>query len=338
MNIRSILLVLVISVGVVAEYSYKPLTSKEQKLFKKTYSDLMAAYKSNDFVIFEQFATVAVDQFRNILLDRGSVSIKPKYCEIDSLLKVVKSDKAAAESKEVLSSICNADQKVSMYKKRNNNDNNDSVLHYKKRLLYICDSLMTPPSLDVYRDIMRCENLTEEYKQVTSDKVKALFQERFLELSANAEYDSLDAFSKMYPDIFTEDIVQLKEKAAQKMRLSILRKPSFAKLDEYTFRFGEDAKLVQSVKASCRKYLLSKFDAPIFEEYYKRFPEDDFKLFESIENNIYNKTILSRSLEDINLYLKYFPNGRYAQIVISLQRQVCAVDTTTISQLQRGFE
>jgi hypothetical protein len=332
---RSILILLVISAGVFSEYSYKPLTSKEQKLFKKTYADLMVAYKANDFVIFEQFATVAVDQFRNILLDRGSVSIKPKYCEIDSLLKVVKSDKAAAESKVVLSSICSADQKVTMYKKRNNSD---SVLYYQKRLLYISDSSMCPPSLDVYRDIMRCENITEDYKQKTSDKVKALFQERFLELSANAEYDSLDAFSKMYPDIFTEDIVQLKEKAAQKMRLSILRKPSFAKLDEYTFRFGEDAKLVQAVKASCRKYLLSKFDAPIFEEYYKRFPEDDFKLFESIENNIYNKSLLSRSLEDINLYLKYFPNGRYAQIVISLQRQVCAVDTTTISQLQRGFE
>jgi hypothetical protein len=160
-------------------------------------------------------------------------------------------------------------------------------------------------------------NISAEYKGTLRERVEELFQEKFLQLSSEMNFNDILDFQKTYPDMFSIEIAQLIEKCRQKEKLSLLRNPSFPGLDGFTSKYGIDKKVEENVRSYYRRILMRKVDVELFAEYYKRFPEDDFQLFSLIEGQLFNRFVEEKTVENADFYLKFFPKGKYANIIFN---------------------
>lgn len=319
---------IIISFCLVQGQSYRPLSGKDKKLFERSYKDLKTAYSNNDFKTYQYFADKILIEYENILLDPSSSKLRPKYLEIDSLNKSLTA-RVNAETKRsemILGSpILTYDQLINLYK----NVNRDSTIKYQGKLNKTIDSIIQNKmySLEFYREANICKNIPDSSQKIIRKGVEVLFQEKFLELSSKLDYKEIDSFEKNYPEIYKQDVKELKEKAKMKERLTNIRYPEFNQYDQYIKTHGKDEELKNVVKKHYRKSLLAKLDLETFEEYYRRFPEDDFELFANIEDKLY-QTWLKKGMNETDgaTYLKYFPQGRYVFEVNNKKQQSAAAE------------
>lgn len=317
-KIYTVIISLLLITFTYSQYSYKPLTRTEKNLFKKTCKDLIVSFDNKEYSTFEMFTTKALTEYVNILLDPGCVILRKDYNQLDSLLKYSKSNQFINNEKSKIvsdSRVCYIDKAITLFTTQKVKD---SITLYKKMLNTVCDSILNGEiSLNTYREIYNTKNVSIEIKNQARTMVENLFQSTFLDLSASLDYDSLLNFSKMYPDIYTEDLLQMKEKSRQKSRLSLIRKPNWEKLDKYTSLFGSDTQCVNATKNYYRTFLMKNIDPKLFEMFRLRFPEDDYILSSSFEDRLYTRIVTDKLDEDVASYFKFFPQGKYAAMLVS---------------------
>lgn len=316
-------------------YRYTPLSGKEKALFKKTYSDLKKAYESGAYATFSKFAPSMIIEYENIHLDPACKKLRPMYNEIDSLynareaLVKIENELEQLDLEHKGSALEFYDEYVSIYKKI---EDRDSIYKYQRLLYLTADSVISEdPSIANFALVNSLLNMSTEYKGTLKERVEDLFQEKFLQLSSEMNFKDIQEFQKNYPDMFSNEIAQLNEKCRQKEKLSLLRKPSFFGLDDFTSKYGIDKKVEENVRLHYRRQLMRKVDVELFADYYKRFPEDDFQLFSLIEGQLFNRFIEKKTVENADLYLKFFPKGRYANIVME---QLAITEGLAQSQIQ----
>jgi len=304
-------------------HSYAPLTGKEKRLFTRTHAHLMAAYKEADYTAFMTFSEPALKEYKNIMLDPGSQKLRVKYRELELLLQSLKTAKIMQKTidempKTNTGTMQYYDNLIDIFVLYDA----DSVSKYRNVLNNMADSVIQNiNSLEGYQEIIKIKNISPERKKNAMAKVEHLLSDKFVELSSTMDYDAIAQFMAVFPGIFTEDLEQLLDKAKTKDRLAIIRKPDFDLYDAYIAKFGDDEYLTAKIKEYYRKQLMTKpsakitDDMQVFETYFARFPADDMPLFSQIEDRLYKNFEKQRTIDAAALYLKYFPAGRYAQVI-----------------------
>jgi len=305
------------------QHSYAPLTGKEKRLFSRTYNHLIAAYKEGDYATFAAFAETAVKEYKNIMLDPSSKKLRGKYRELDALLQTLKTAKIMQKTisempKTTGGTMTYYDDLIDIFALYNS----DSAYKYGHILNDMADSaIQNITSLDDYQKILKIRNISPERKENARKKAERLLSDKFVELSSGMDYDAIAQFMAAFPGVFTEDLEQLLDKAKTKNRMSIIRKPDFNAYDAYIAKFGNDEYLTDKIKEYYRTQIMTKpsqkitDDLKMFESYFARFPEDDLPLFSQIEERLYKNFETQRTIDAAALYLKYFPSGRYAQVI-----------------------
>jgi hypothetical protein len=242
------------------------------------------------------------------------------YIEIDSLLHVreeilkVQEELNTLDQQNSGNGVEIFDDYVTVYRRIGDKD---SIYKYQRLLYLTADSIISNnPSISNFTLVNSAENISAEYKETLRERVEDIFQATFLQISSEMNYKQINEFQKNYPTMFNTEISQLVEKCRQKEKLSLSRNPSFAGLDDYISKYGVDKKVEEIVKNYFRGILIRKVDIELFAEYYERFPEDDFQLFGLIESQLFNRFIEKKTVENADTYLKYFPKGRYANIIM----------------------
>jgi hypothetical protein len=272
-----------------------------------------------DYAVFRKFGANTLNEFQNMLLDPTCGKLRDKYAKIDSLVsRIDKLDsiKIAFDNIEHSgeSPMQRYERSIDFFRQA---AENDSIRKYS-HLLYaeVIKRMDAGLTMSDYWAINALQNIGQDLKDLARSRTQEMFQEKFLQLSSKMDYDSILSFQALYPEIFPEDVASLLEKAKQKYRSSLLRKPDLDRYGAFVDRFGKDEYLTRRIKAKFRRYLLDSLDMPTFERYYKAFPEDDYELFGSIEDRLFMQFAENRCTERAMQYLKYFPKGKYAEAVI----------------------
>lgn len=147
------------------------------------------------------------------------------------------------------------------------------------------------PSYETFKKIDEMKYSDKSYVEKLRAKIETGFEEKLLSLSSNMNIDSLFAFRKNYPGIYTNDVGSLIEKVKDKYKLTVLRNISPAAVKVYYEYFGGPDDEIES-----------KLEVVMFSKFCKEYSK------ESAENYLY-RFPKGKHVDNVNAYMRMQANA-----------------------------
>jgi hypothetical protein len=219
------------------------------------------------------------------MLDSKSDNLRPKYLEISTILV----DSKRFSVRDSLLGLIYVNHKLQkhrvcaeLYQDFFEFIDKEGVYDSLKRAetphLYetIAHMYEADPSFETFAMIDKFKYSDRAYIEKLRKHIETGFEQQILQLSCEMDVGKLLDFQAKYPGVYTSDIESLLEKAKDKYRLTIIRKPTIA--------------LVKS--------------------YYDKFGGPDDELENALEKTMYDAFIKDKSKETADTYASRFPKGK----------------------------
>jgi len=305
-------------------YSYERPSVKDKRNFLIAYEDIYRAYQREDYSLMSQFLPGIIDDYQSILLDRRSIKLKQKYCDLVALNKNLVTLQKRSTLRRSLDSLLatfpeeqSIDTMIVLLDSLKTTGIDSTYNLYRSRVKSaVLDYYESNPSFNRFcfvislplLDSLRIEQLTKQYKDKLNDSL--------LVISSKMDIQRLRMFKEKYPGFLTSDIDALEAHIKSKQRLSLLKNPSVPNLKKYILLFGPDKHLEEKIQKILRFKIFKYFSLDRVDEYMSYFADfEDSELLTHIEKKMYEKFLRTQTLEDALLYLNYFENGMYTENV-----------------------
>jgi hypothetical protein len=318
---------------------YHELSRAERKSFKSAFLAIQKAYSDSNYSSIVLYAPEILTTYKPILLDPSCVALRPDYLKIDTMYQsIVKShqENAISDSLSRAFNSRNYFEFLNIYSSVLK-QNPQAKAHFGLARASI-DSIIV--IAEQSNSLFAAYGKLKEYSffpKSLEDSIRIVLQNRtrneFFQLSLELNIDKISAFEQKYPELFTSDLMALKQMAMGNLKVSLLRTHDYSALAKHLELFSERDKT--EIKNDFRKYTIKSINPDRYRGYFRCFPEKDVAVESSFEEYLYRQTYQLNDYTSGLTYLSMFPQGRYSMWIRDYinKSQVSLTDTTDESSM-----